>query len=508
MKLCRIHVFVALLAPGVAALAQAPSLTAVANNASFQPRIAPGSVASIFGSNFGSDAKVLSVQVGGKNAYVITASPTFVNIQAPVDAPTGMQSVIVARQGQPSAALGVQVDTHAPGLFSSSGTGTGLGSFIDTAGKQITSASPAIPNTIAWLFATGLGPTIPAVPTGTPSPDNPAAVTATTPRVTVGGREARVGASILFPGMIGVNQVSFTVPGGLAEGENDVILEIGAKQSNTVKLPVGKPVPIISWVANGASFLPKGEAAPSSFVSLSGVNLGSKDRIDPVVFPATEFEGLSVTFAGTAAPLFHVVASVNQINLLTPSELPESGEVTVRVKTAVGTSGDYRLKMAAAVPGIFRIGERTAIVQFANTRWLVLPATMARQLKIPESCSGLDPLADCGQPAGPGDYLVIYTTALGKATPGGDPAGTPLKTGTVAPPDGNPIYMTVQKPAVSIGDVPAEVLFSGLAPGMAGLYQVNIRVAAATPEGGPMGVWLNSRPRCSTTLWPPTAFAR
>jgi uncharacterized protein (TIGR03437 family) len=139
--------------------------------------------------------------------------------------------------------------------------------------------------------------------------------------------------------------------------------------------------------------------------------------------------------------------------------------------------------MAAAVPGIFRIGERTAIVQFANTLWLVLPATTARQLKIPESCSGLDALALCGQPAGPGDYLVIYMTGLGKATPGGDPAGTPLKSGTVAPPDGNPVYMTAQKPVVSIGEVPAEMLFSGLVPGFAGLYQVNARVAVATPEG-------------------------
>ena len=38
-------------------------------------------------------------------------------------------------------------------------------------------------------------------------------------------------------------------------------------------------------------------------------------------------------------------------------------------------------------------------------------------------------------------------------------------------------------PELTIGEIPAQVAFSGLAPGFAGLYQIN----AFVPEGAPTG---------------------
>jgi uncharacterized protein (TIGR03437 family) len=38
-------------------------------------------------------------------------------------------------------------------------------------------------------------------------------------------------------------------------------------------------------------------------------------------------------------------------------------------------------------------------------------------------------------------------------------------------------------PTVTIGDVPATVLFSGLAPTYVGLYQINAQVPATAPSG-------------------------
>jgi uncharacterized protein (TIGR03437 family) len=107
---------------------------------------------------------------------------------------------------------------------------------------------------------------------------------------------------------------------------------------------------------------------------------------------------------------------------------------------------------------------------------------MATALKL-TGCTGLPALATCGQPAGAGDYIQIFLTGLGKATPGGDPNGKVLPTGSVAPGDGSVLYKTVQNPAVTVGGVATPVQFSGIAPGFSGLYQVNVQVPGGITPG-------------------------
>jgi uncharacterized protein (TIGR03437 family) len=77
------------------------------------------------------------------------------------------------------------------------------------------------------------------------------------------------------------------------------------------------------------------------------------------------------------------------------------------------------------------------------------------------------------------EYLSIFATGLG-------PVAGP--NGEAAPPDGDeapltPIYQTTAKVTATIGGVNAPVVFAGLTPTLAGLYQVNVQVPAGVPTG-------------------------
>jgi uncharacterized protein (TIGR03437 family) len=91
--------------------------------------------------------------------------------------------------------------------------------------------------------------------------------------------------------------------------------------------------------------------------------------------------------------------------------------------------------------------------------------------------AALDPsfnLVTSSNSARRGNVVQIYANGLGPVT-------NPPASGAVTPAE--PLSATRTPPTVTIGGRPAEVLFSGLAPFNAGLYQINVRLAADTPTG-------------------------
>ena len=71
-------------------------------------------------------------------------------------------------------------------------------------------------------------------------------------------------------------------------------------------------------------------------------------------------------------------------------------------------------------------------------------------------------------------YISIYATGLG------DVSNRPAA-GAASPT--SPLSYTVAAPEVTIGGVSAPVIFSGLAPGFVGLYQINVKVPDGVPTG-------------------------
>jgi len=476
-----------------------PTISSVLNAADFSTNLAPGILAQVYGKNLWTAAVLqtcpatpctgLTVSVGGKPAFINQASAAVLVIQIPYEAAVGASSVTVNLNGAASAPFAINLATAAPAFFEENG-GTPMPAAVTMmAGAAITFGNPAHPNDTLIGGATGLGTTNPATDSGLATGTYPAAVA---PTLTVGGVAAKVAYAGTVQGTVGYDQVNFTVPAGL-QGSQPIVLTSGtASSSSTVTLPIAG---ITRLVSNGG-FGSAGMAAPGEIATVFANGLGKTDQTSG--FPATTFQGTQVTFNGTAAPQFHLIASTGQqnppveqqIDLLVPDELPTSGNVNVQLTTTSAFYPNYTLRMAKAVPGLFRIQDPAmktrlnVIATFPNSAWLTLPVSTTTALKLPACGSSINLASFCGQPATLGDTLILWMTGLGIATPNGEPNGKPLATGQIPPVDGSVLYETPTLPAVTIGGVPVNVLYSVVAPGYPGDYQVAIQVPmSGIPSG-------------------------
>ncbi|MGO9228193.1 MAG: Ig-like domain repeat protein [Bryobacteraceae bacterium] len=212
----------------------------------------------------------------------------------------------------------------------------------------------------------------------------------------------------------------------------------------------GQPAMSAIGAVSGASFVSGMPLAPGSIASIFGVNLAAQTALAPGLPQLTPLGGATLTINGVAAPLF--AATPGQLNLFVPWELEPQTTATMVLSTAGGVAALADVPVAPQSPGVFQIdaaGDAAAV-----------------------HLNGA--LVSVTAPADTGELLEIFATGL-------CPVAAPPADGTAAP--SSPPLVCQTTPQVTIGDVPAQVLFAGLAPGFAGLYQLNVVV----PEGLPSG---------------------
>jgi len=221
-------------------------------------------------------------------------------------------------------------------------------------------------------------------------------------------------------------------------------------------------------ILNGSSFA-AGPVAPGTIISvfsaaapagssqatLATTTANFSDLPNPLPLPTT-LGDVQVLVNGTPASLFYV--SPTQINLPLPSTLPTSGNVDLQIvsKSSARIFGLTELSLSAVSPGLFTL---------AGNGFGQLAALNARDNSVNTAST----------PLVRGQYLVLFGTGQGPV-PNAPPDGTVAMGETP----------TADLPRVVIGNIdvpPSNITYSGLAPGLIGVWQINVIVPQEVTAG-------------------------
>lgn len=216
---------------------------------------------------------------------------------------------------------------------------------------------------------------------------------------------------------------------------------------------LSKALPAVTstGVVNGASFV-FGPVAPGMIISVFGLNLGPIEGVNAEVsqdgFLPTSLAECRLLFDGKPAPM--LFASGEQVNGVAPFSLQGQATTSVQIEYRGRLSNAVVLPVSLATPAVFETEGGPAILNQDGT------------------------LNSQENPAARGSIVSVYATGAGQTTlPGVDGQ---LVAGELP--------LTNLRVTATMGDIPAEVLYAGGAPGLVhGALQVNIRVPEGLPDG-------------------------
>ncbi len=194
--------------------------------------------------------------------------------------------------------------------------------------------------------------------------------------------------------------------------------------------PPKQPTLAANGIANSASFQPRMTIAPGALLTLFGQNLtaGSTLAADART-PPYKLAGTTVKLNASAIPLLYV--SPAQVNAYVPLDAAPR-QCTPPLLFGLCDGPYFWLDLSSAGGG--PAGAVSAQLTAVQATPGVFTLTASRSL------------------------VTLWATGLGPVQPSGD------------------FQITVLQPSATIGGIDARILFSGLAPGWLGLYQVNVEM--------------------------------
>lgn len=219
-------------------------------------------------------------------------------------------------------------------------------------------------------------------------------------------------------------------------------------------LVADNPVYTVGSIVNSADNQ-VGLLAPNTIVSIYGQNLAystqaleASEILGGVLPTALGETGVRVLIGGVAAYLYY--ASPTQINCLIPSILlPTKVDLQLVIDGLAGPS--IPITLTSAAPALYQLDAQTAVATEAD-------GTVLTQ----------------ASPAKPGDIVILYATGLGQTNPPVEDGVLPTQAAFLA--DIGKFSVVLDGVAVN----PGAILYAGIAPGFAGLYQINVRLPEST----------------------------
>lgn len=214
-----------------------------------------------------------------------------------------------------------------------------------------------------------------------------------------------------------------------------------------------RPTTTASGITNAASGQ-SGAVAPGSYIAIYGSGLSDfSDYAQSATLPIAidqAFVSFDVPSAGISVPGHLTYVSPGQVNVQVPWELQGQSSAQMKITIDYSYGNVVTLSLAGSAPAVFQGGGIAAARDQQNA------------------------VITTGNPARRGQVVQLFANGLGPVSnqpASGEPAGS------------SPLATTTTVPTVTIGGQPAPVMFSGLAPGFAGLYQVNVTVPSGLSPG-------------------------
>src|SRR6185437_8725891 len=218
-------------------------------------------------------------------------------------------------------------------------------------------------------------------------------------------------------------------------------------------------------IVDGATFARQKPVAPGSIVSIFGSWLSDFDDYAAYLPLPLSLGNAIVSFdvpnsdpsksISVVGPLFYV--SEHQLNVQVPWEVQGQSSVVVKVRIQDSFSATYTLPLTQYQPGFFTYqqnGQTYAAAQDVGFNYITP-----------------------GNPIAKGQTVLLYLNGLGPVN--NQPAtGDPGPGGTASQ-----LATTASTPVVTIGGQQVAPQFSGLAPGLVGLYQIDVAVPTNIASG-------------------------